>query len=301
VKPSAASNKSANQVDKSQSKKSPTKSAKPSSVASYKKIIQDIRKKLEIVNSEKPIKSTEMNWYMNASHAVTHMEIIYGVSRTDFHKYVVLHYLDSVNYDTKRVLFESTFERTSADFTTDLEIETHVANYFRAGLLKSRSKQPAIYIADKETAVLLIKDDETGAWTKGDKFDAEDFREEINTKYLVDKARLHDIVGYMLQFKDQEMSFYYKDIHLARNKKGRKCDRSGGKAPIIKMLNSVAKTARYNDANTSSAFMYSGTLCVILEMVLRSFHESNRDKRIYYLTPEQAIQSKMTEYSRTVA
>jgi hypothetical protein len=102
----------------------------------------------------------------------------------------------------------------------------------------------------------------------------------------------------MLQFKDQEMSFYYKNIRLARNKKGRKCDRSGGKAPIISMLNAVTESNRYNESNTDSTFMYSGTLCVILEMVLRGLQESaKKSRKIYCLTPEEAILNKITDYS----
>jgi hypothetical protein len=153
-----------------------------------------------------------------------------------------------------------------------------------------------MFIADKEHAKLLILSRDSQIWTEGDKFDAEDFNAEIAVKYKVDKKKLNDIVGYMLQFKDQEMSFYYKYIHLTRNKKGRKCDRAGGKAPIIKMLNRVTGTTRYNDANTSSAYMYSGTLCVILEMTLRSLHSKQND-RVFYLTPEQAIHNKITDYS----
>jgi hypothetical protein len=100
----------------------------------------------------------------------------------------------------------------------------------------------------------------------------------------------------MLQFKDQDMSFYYKDIYLKRNKKGRKCDRSGGKAPIIDMLNRVIGQKKYTEENTSS-LMYSGSLCVVLEMLLRKFNEEEKSGKIYYLTPEQAIQNKITDYS----
>jgi hypothetical protein len=99
----------------------------------------------------------------------------------------------------------------------------------------------------------------------------------------------------MIQFKDQDMSFYYKDINLKRNKKGRRCDRSGGKAPIIEMLNRITGPNMYTEENTSS-IMYSGSLCVVLEMLLRKYDETKMPK-IYYLTPEQAILNKITDYS----
>jgi hypothetical protein len=123
----------------------------------------------------------------------------------------------------------------------------------------------------------------------------QDFKTEFGTVYNINKTALNDIVGYMIQFKDQDMAFYYKDIHLTRNRKGRRCDRSGGKAPIISILNRVAKTAIYTEDNTVSV-MYSGSLCVVLEMLLRHFQDETGDK-IYYLTPEQAIQTQITNYS----
>jgi len=43
--------------------------------------------------------------------------------------------------------------------------------------------------------------------------------------------------------------------------------------------------------------MYSGSLCVVLEMLLRKFNEEGKSGKIYYLTPEQAIQNKITDYS----
>ena len=133
-------------------------------------------------------------------------------------------------------------------------------------------------------------------WKEGDKFDATDFADDHAAKYTVDTRKLNDVIGYAIQFKDQDMAFYYKDIHLKRNKKGRRCDRSGGKAPIIDMLNRVTKPNMYTEENTS-ALMYSGSLCVILEMLLRKYNDDPKTSKIYYLTPEQATLNKITDFS----
>ena len=284
---------------------------------SYKSILKELKEKYALVETEQSIKSTEMNWYKNASHASKHMQAVYGVEPAMFKRYVVFHYLDAADYATKCALFEHAFNKERGNKERgnkergnkerrddgnkerrDDEYEEIIAAYFNHGIMKSKDGQTAMYIADKETARLLIKDDATNTWKEGDKFDAVDFKQDIADKYIVDKQRLNEIVGYMLQFKDQDMSFYYKNIRLARNKKGRKCDRSGGKAPIITMLNTVTDSQRYNESNTDSMFMYSGTLCVILEMVLRRLQETkNKHNKIYCLTPEEAILNKITDYS----
>jgi hypothetical protein len=170
-------------------------------------------------------------------------------------------------------------------------------------MLSNAGDKEGIYIANREDAQLIVRDIGNDAedtnWKNGDKFDAADFSTDYSEKYEVDKKSLNDIVGYMIQFKDQDMSFYYKDIHLKRNKKGRRCDRSGGKAPIISMLNRVVGSKIYTEENTSS-IMYSGSLCVVLEMLLRKYNDDNKSGKIYYLLPEQAIQNRITDYSAKV-
>jgi hypothetical protein len=260
---------------------------------SYEDTVKSIHELIDVVKTQHTIKSTEMNWYKNTSKALEHLHIVHGFKEKHIIKYVIYHYLDSADYRVKRTLFERTI-----DDSVDTEIEKHIASYFRDSIMRTKSKE-GIYIANREDAQLVVRDkeDET-EWREGDKFDAEEFKDDM-AKYMVDKKSLSDIVGYAIQFKDQDMSFYYKDIHLKRNKKGRRCDRSGGKAPIIDMLNRVVGSKMYTEENTSS-IMYSGSLCVVLEMILRKFHDEGKSSKIYYLTPEQAIQSKITDYSSSI-
>ena len=271
--------------------------------SSYQSIIKEIDRLINVVKTQNTIKSTEMDWYKNASRALEHLHVVYGFDEERIMRYVIFHFLDSANYETKRTLFQSVIDIRV--YEIDPEIENHIAYYFHNSIMRSKSgDREGIFIANREDAQLIVRsleeEDETN-WKEGDKFDAEEFSEEIKAKYLVDKKSLSDIIGYMIQFKDQDISFYYKDIHLTRNKKGRRCDRSGGKAPIIDMLNRVTKSKMYTEENTG-ALMYSGSLCVVLEMLLRKFHEDNANtsRKIYYLTPEQAIKSKITDYSAVV-
>ena len=284
VKPNAVKHKTKDVV----------KSSQQFEPVSYEDTVKSIRELIDVVKTTHTIKSTEMNWYKNMSKALEHLHIVYGFKENQALKYTIYHYLDSADYRVKRTLFERTVDESV--FNVDPEIEKQVASYFRDSVMRTKSKD-GIYIANREDAQLIVREDEN-EWREGDKFDAEEFKDDA-AKYLVDKKLLNDIVGYAIQFKDQDISFYYKDIHLKRNKKGRRCDRSGGKAPIIDMLNRVVGSKMYTEENTSS-IMYSGSLCVVLEMILRKFHDEGKSSKIYYLTPEQAIQSKITDYSSTV-
>ena len=257
--------------------------------ADYAQIVNDIEKNLRLLEDTQQIKSDEKNWYKNASRVIEHVKVVYGFSDEDITKYAVHHYLDSANYETKRTLFENTY--SSRIFNISPAIEEYIVEYFKPHLMKSKAGNgTGIYLADKETTKLLYLTADSEKWLEGDSTDENDYAE-----VKINKNTLNDVVGYMIQFKDQDMSFYYKDIHLKRNKKGRRCDRSGGKEPIIRILNRVVGSERYNAANVDVPFFYSGSLCVVLEMVLRSMRA---DKRIYYLTPEQAIRNDITDYSK---
>lgn len=269
---------------------------------SYEDTITAMRESINIVKTPQMIKSMETNWYKNASRALEHLNIVYKFTDNMIFKYTIYHFLDSADYRTKRTLFQ-VVHNLETSFQIDPEIEKHIASYFRDSIMRTKSgDREGVYIANRDSAQLIVRsvdkeDEEYGFdWKDGDKFDAEEFVEEETAKYLVDKNALNDIVGYAIQFKEQDMSFYYKDIHLKRNKKGRKCDRSGGKAPILDMLNRVVGSKMYTEDNTG-ALMYSGTLCVILELLLRKFHDDKLSGKIYYLSSEQAILSKITDYS----
>jgi hypothetical protein len=260
----------------------------------YRETILNIRGLIDTVQTHHEIKSSEMNWYKNASRALDHLRDIYGLNDQSILRYVIYHYVESVEYSIKRILFEFSVDKTQ--FNIDPEIEEIIATYFQNMVMQSDTRdKEGVCIADKEDIQFLYREEGETKWKVGDKFDLQDFKTEFGTVYNINKTALNDIVGYMIQFKDQEMAFYYKDIHLTRNRKGRRCDRSGGKAPIISILNRVAKTAIYTEDNTVSV-MYSGSLCVVLEMLLRHFQDETGDK-IYYLTPEQAIQTQITNYS----
>lgn len=258
--------------------------------AEYSNIIKDIENHLHLLEEKQHIKSDEKNWYKNASRVIEHVKVVYGFSDEDITKYAVYHYLDSANYAIKRTLFENTY--SSRIFDISPAIEEYIVEYFKPHIMKSKiENRTGIYLANKETTKFIYAEDETpNKWVEGDSTDEKDFEE-----VMINKHKLNDIVGYMIQFKDQDMAFYYKDIHLKRNKKGRRCDRSGGKEPIIRILNRVVGSERYNATNADVPYFYSGSLCVVLEMVLRHMHT---DKRIYYLTPEQAIRNNITDYSK---
>ncbi len=259
------------------------------------RIILQIQQKIEEAkrggDNNLKIKSDEKDWYKNASKVLLLLKYEYGIPEERLLIYMVEHAIESLGLEDKLAVLKHVHGKTV--FTMDPNIETIAANYFgRWKMQASRgsSTNVGIYLSDKETNHLYVF--ENAVWRKGDEIDVADYNA---IKYDVEKRRLNRMIGYMLNFKDQDMSFYNKDITLQRNKRGRRCDRSGGKAPVYESLNILLGEEKYTQDNTANLF--SGGLCVIMEILMREFQTQNREGRIYLLTPEQAIKSRITNFS----
>jgi hypothetical protein len=240
------------------------------------------------------ILAEEKNWYKNASRVLDHLRIVHQFSDAKMREYMVYHAVDVMPYEEKRVVFEHVYKKHT--FSLYPEIETLIAKYLGASVMKNdRLGRVGVFLSKKEDNVLLVLNPETGAWTEGDEVDLVDFTEEIADKYSVNKRSLNTIIGYAMDFKGQEMSFYYKDIRLKRNKKGRRCDRSGGKAPIMQIMNTLLDTNMYTEDRAN--IIYSGGLCVVLEMLLREYDAAKKGGKRYCLTPEKAVYNEITKFS----
>ena len=261
---------------------------------SYESIIRAIAEQLELAFRPQSILAEEKNWFKNASKVTDHLRIVHQFTDAKLREYMVYHAVDMLPYEDKRVVFEHVYK--TRVFSLYPEMETIVAEYLQQCVMKNEKLQRiGAFLVRKEDNVLLILNAETGVWSEGDEVDLADFTDAMKEKYWVDKRSLNTIIGYAMDFKGQEMSFYYKDITLKRNKKGRRCDRSGGKAPIMQILNALLKMNMYTEDRAN--IIYSGGLCVILEMLLREYEMSRKGGKRFCLTPEKAVYNEITKFS----
>ena len=271
-----------------------TAQQKPSVSKSYESIIRDIAEQIELAFRPQTILAEEKNWFKNANKVLDHLRIVHQFTDTKMREYMVYHSVDVMDYEDKRVVFEHTYK--THVFSINPEIETIVAKYLQTHVMKNdQLNRVGAFLVRKEENVLLVLNPETGVWAEGDEVDQADFTEEIAAKYKVDKRSLNTIIGYAMDFKGQDMAFYYKDITLKRNKKGRRCDRSGGKAPIMQIMNALLNTNMYTEDRAN--IIYSGGLCVILEMLLREYEVSRKGGKRFCLTPEKAVYNEITKFS----
>jgi len=247
-------------------------------------------------------KGLDKNWYRNCSTVVDKIVSDHGVSREQISNYVVAHTLDEMSFDNKMVLVRHFFNGTSSANRVSVEYkskyEQMIVDYFEQHRVFNAAKnKQGILLANKAEVVLSVWSPETNDWVEGTESDFVLFKTDLAAKHIIQKSRLNRIVGYIVDFKDKEMIFKFKDITLTRNKLGARCD-SAGKADIIKMLNMVLAGEIYTQENTGTLFQPK--LCVILEMLLREYTRINKDNRLYFLTPEQSILAEITRFTTTV-
>jgi hypothetical protein len=153
------------------------------------------------------------------------------------------------------------------------------------------TKQVAIFLNKDNSWKIHIQDPANPTkWTECEPTDVSKFSESIS-KLIIPISKLSDEVGFMSLFKNQDMYFYVKDMHNARNL-GARCD-SAGKTRIIEFLNRLLKKPVYTQENTKTISQTG--LCVILEVLMRHKTEESGNARFWYITPEQAALIKIKE------
>jgi hypothetical protein len=237
----------------------------------------------------------EKNWYRNCVAVRPVLMEGYAVTEEEIAKYITHHIMDEMLYSEKMALVNYFYGMSRVDAKNEYERMT--LDYLEERMFRNVSKNKwGVLLVNKNDIVLSIRsaDDSSPEWILAEEREYDYFKEEIARKMVIDKSRLNQIIGYITQFKDNEMTFKYKDITMLRNKVGARCD-SAGKADTLKLLNMVVETNAFTHETTETLFQPH--LCVLLEMLLRKFTQIRKNGRIYFLTPEQCVVNEITKYS----
>ena len=93
----------------------------------------------------------------------------------------------------------------------------------------------------------------------------------------------------MENFKGDYMVFKVKDMTKKRHK-GARCDQAG-KDAAIKTMNGILGETRY----LSNSDIGQKELCVLQELTLRIYNKQQKDGKVWFLTPAEAILIKVAK------
>ena len=97
------------------------------------------------------------------------------------------------------------------------------------------------------------------------------------------KAKLNELVGFMVNFKNDYMVFKVKNMTKKRHK-GARCDQAG-KGEAVRTLNAIIGENKYSSEDDIS----QKQICVLQEFTLRLFDKEKKDGKVWYLSPAEAV------------
>ena len=211
--------------------------------------------------------------------------------------------LDLLMLKDKMVLLEYIYSDTRTPMSDPLEnkIVMEIEKYFNKRIM-NESGRTAIILNKDNTWKIFMKPDEdendaTTEWKEGEPEDYRLFDRELD-KYVLDDDKINNLVGFVNMFKKREMVFKIKDLRQARNNVGARCGDSTIKSEVIKLLNTLLERPANNAVYDDSTEIFHFGLCVIIEVLMRYFTDTNKNGKIYFLSPEETAVNDIVKFSR---
>jgi superfamily II DNA or RNA helicase len=254
----------------------------------YEEVFDDIKKSLDIALNSNEIETGDTNWYKHTSFVLDILKDAHEMPMEFIVKYIFYHYLDCCSIEDKLVLIQHIYK---SDYEIQEDSEYIIKKYFDEKIGEARNTR-FIVLTDKTLVKIYIWKE--NQWIESRQVDREKVNDAVQAKYLIARDNINKFVGFIHLFKNNEMHFKTKDISQQRNNKGALCS-NAGKSDIVKRLNSVLEENDYQDEKIEGILKIG--LCVIMEMTLRYFTETNFKGRnkVYFMDGETALINKITE------
>jgi len=127
-------------------------------------------------------------------------------------------------------------------------------------------------------------------WEEAKQTDKQKLSQFVIDRYLISAAKYEGIhVGFMHMFKNLDIVFKVKDMNIERSTGAR--FENEKKGDIIKVLNKVLGERVYTAKNTEKIF--KNGLCVVMEMLLRFYTETEKKGKVWFFDVEKSIMNKI--------
>ena len=268
---------------KDSDKLSSTKSKKDSDEKIYvsaKKIIELIKLDFNHVLEKQNIIYGEKNEYKLFSIVLENL-MKDGIGLDLLHKFILDHILDILNYNDHIDLLNYLYNNKLNSFEEDIK------NYYDKYLLKNKGLI-GILIQNKSSEKLFIfKDDK---WIIAESEDYKDLISEIKSKIIINVKSLNNTIGYIGNFKHEYNIFKIKHMTKKRHK-GARCDQIS-KTDSLNILNEIIGDKKYSSKDIGGKL-----ICLYQEIYMRYYNHINKDNKIWFLTPVQAIVNEIEKIS----
>jgi hypothetical protein len=248
----------------------------------------------QIINL-KNIKKGDENWYMFCQKGIDFL-VKNGFALKTLHQLIAEHIVDELYLPDILTILN---DLSNPIFTTQ-EVFQFIKMYITRQTLTAKEQKGFLW-KEKGAQVLLCKNVGEEVWHQAEPEDLEDFKEKLQVQKNNILTNLNSLMGFMLNFNKEEfVVFKIKNVNNPRDK-GARCDQSS-KSKAIEVLNAIVGTNTENEN-----FMYpldknisQKDVCVIQELCLRFFDKERKNKKRWFLSPPEAILTKIDDYSTVV-
>lgn len=244
-----------------------------------RKIIKSIERNINyslIYKEDELLKEKDLNWYKAAGKFFNTRNMV-EIEKDLYLTFVIRHYLDTVDFDSKLQLFNYVLSKTEKDMT---DIERRLIGVFKEYIILTKY----VIIADpriNNLSYFTIKDNVLVASKPTDK---ERLIKHIIKTYEFD---LNALIGFMGNFKKKYSVFKIKNTKNVRDT-GFRADQKG-KLDILKMLNTLTDNNDIYTYENTRKISNSKELCIDEELLFRYYHEIKKDEKHWFLSQENFI------------
>ena len=273
-------------------------------------LYERIRSNYALAITKQLLHKGEKNWYMFC-HLGLDFLMKNGFGASTLHQLIAEHIIDELNLEEIVLLLR---DLQNPIYTTE-QVFKYVKMYITRQTLKAKNLEGFLW-KDITRQVLLVKSSSGAAvasgaaasgaaastaaseqvWHEAEDQDLEDFNPKIEQNKTNILANLNTVMGFMINFnKENYVVFKTKNISDPRSE-GARCDQNSNKGKGIEILNSIVTTYK----EPPSKDLSKNEICIIQELYLRLFDKERKDKKRWFLSPPEAVLTRIEKYSTVV-
>ena len=279
----------------------------------YNEIIETMKTNMSnaLLGEDTIIESGENDWYKNMCNVYNKLHEYHGIPDETLAKYIIQHNLDTLTFQEKLILVRHLYKVDSGEKVIDsdpMNLETIIKNYFNEKLLNYRNKIAIVLVKDVEHGIWKIFEQDTAnklLWREIEDFEYTNYSAGIK-KFIVNKSKMNNMVGFMSHFKSGDTVFKTKFLDGKWNNKGVFCN-IVIKKDTMKRINDILDEPVYTDAFIKQKYteyflknnlnvekvrengIYKNGLCVILEIILIYYNETEHKVKIWFFDIETTM------------
>ena len=241
--------------------------------------IREMRANYTLATEDQIIVRGDDNWYKFCSLVIKDMAKD-GIAMKTLLDFLVAHILDEARFVDKLAVLNY-LEGRSRD-----EFEEKLYAYFTERIITHKGIRGILLQNTGKQQLIVAKGEDRTTWGAAEGEDYQDLAPkiaEIAERLLPAKAKLNELVGFMVNFKNDYMVFKVKNMTKKRHK-GARCDQAG-KGEAVRTLNAIIGENKYSSEDDIS----QKQICVLQEFTLRLFDKEKKDGKVWYLSPAEAV------------